>query len=303
MLFDAKIPDDIIRIISSFLRNRFGCVKVNQCIFLKVALTGGRPQGSSLARLVYIFFIRGLPSDLSDEIMSSFYADDTCYSASDNTHKKRKVFASTHLQRILIDLEKFCSKWRIKLNPEKTWCINFHNNRQNDNTPRLWLKGELLQYKKTCKFLGITFDNKLTFNDHIQDIVTRAQRRLNLLKALRGQSWGASPETILYSYRTFIRPLLEYGSILFAYASDHLLRKIQAIETSAIKLAFRLAPWATNASCYSLVTFPKILDRLKDLSKKFLEQNKNDDLIKPLIENIKPSTTGYHSAVYKILKF
>ena len=69
------------------------------------------------------------------------------------------------------------------MNSEKTWCMNFHINKANDNTPRLWLKGDLLKYRKTCKFLGITFDSQMNFENHIDDIVTRAKKRLNLLKA------------------------------------------------------------------------------------------------------------------------
>ena len=74
-----------------------------------------------------------MPTVISDEISSSFYADDTSYSASDNCHKSRKTFVSEHLQKILNDLEVFCSKWRIKLNAEKTWCQNFYINSENDN--------------------------------------------------------------------------------------------------------------------------------------------------------------------------
>ena len=206
-------------------------------------------------------------------------------------------------KEFLIQLENFCSMWRIKLNAEKTWCLNFHINKENDNSPRLWLKGELLRYTKSFKFLGITFDPKLTYREHILDIVKRAKKRLNLLKALRGQLWGASPLTILYSYRSYIRPILEYGAVLFAHTDTYLLKKIQAIETEAIKIAYRLAPWATNTSCYSLVTFPNILHRLKTLARRFLENNKKDELIDPLIEDMKPSTIGKHSAVYKGLIF
>ena len=108
-----------------------------------------------------------------------------------------------------------------------------------------------------------------------------------------------SPETILYSYRTYIRPLLEYSCILFTHASDDLLRKIQAVETQAIKIAYRLAPWASNTSCHNLTNFPKITERLKSLAIKFVTDNKEDDLIK----NIKPSMTGYHSPLYKYIKF
>ena len=166
-----------------------------------------------------------------------------------------------------------------------------------------FFKGELLQYRKTCKFLGVTFDQKLTFTEHVNDIVNRAKKRLNLLKALRGQTWGASPETLLYSYRTFVRPLMDYSCILFSHSSNTLLKKLQAVETSAIKLVYRLAPWATNSYCYSLVTFTPILDRLKMQSKKFIENYKNDELIKPLLEDIKPSMTGHHSVLFKALNF
>ena len=303
LLHDAKIPTTIIRLISSFLRNRKGFVKVNENFSRQVPFTAGVPQGSILAPLLYIFYIRGMPTEISNEIITSFYADDTTYGASDNPHASRKVFVSSHLQRIISDLEQFCSLWRIKLNPDKTWCVNFFRNSKNDNTPRLWLKGELLQYKKVCKFLGITFDQSLSFSKHIEDIVSRAKKRLNLMKALRGQTWGASPETLLYSYRTFVRPILEYGCVLYAHASDTLLKKIQSVEVEAIKIAFRLPPWATNTWCYELVTFDNITNRSKHLAKKFIENNKNDELIKPLIEDLKPSMTGSHSPLYKMLHF
>ena len=223
LLHNAKLPIRIIRWLSSYLQNRRGCVKINEIISNEVTLSAGVPQGSILAPLLYIFFIRGMPSKCSEEILSSFYADDTSYGASDSHHARRKVFVSSHLQKILLDLESFCSKWRIRLNPDKTWCMNFFRDSKNENYPRLYLKGELLKYKKNCTFLGIQLDQTLSFKDHIDNIVSRSKKRLNLLKALRGQTWGASPETILYSYRTYVRPILEYGSILFSNTSDTLL--------------------------------------------------------------------------------
>ena len=109
------------------------------------------------------------------------------------------------------------------------------------------------------------------------------------MKALKGQTWGANPETILYSYRTYVRPLLEYSCILFANASEQLFKKIQAVETTAIKIAYRLTPWATNTYCYSLVNFETILNRTKSLSKQFLKKNKDDELMKPCLLYTSPS--------------
>ena len=122
----------------------------------------------------------------------------------------------------------------------------------------------------------------MTFENHIEDIVSRAKKRLNLLKAIRGQQWGASPETLLYTYRSYVRPIMEYGSILFPHEKETLLQKIQTVEIEAIKISFRLPPWASNTWCYSLVNFEKIKTRLQKLSKSFVEKNQDEELIKPL---------------------
>ena len=98
-------------------------------------------------------------------------------------------------------------------------------------------------------------------------------------------------------------PLLEYGSILFAHCETYLQRKIQAIETEAIKIAYRLPPWTTNHWCYQMVNFEPILERIKRLGKAFINKNSNDALIKPLIDSAKPSIIGKHSPTYKILNW
>ena len=126
---------------------------------------------------------------------------------------------------------------------------------------------------------------------------------MNLLKAIKGKDWGANPDTILYTYKSYIRPIIEYGSILFAHADYKLLSKLQAIETKAIKIAFRLPPWTTNFWCYKMINFENILDRIKSKAKIFLKKNSEDELIKPLIKEAKPSNIGFHSPIYKVLQW
>ena len=200
-----------------------------------------------------------MPTKSTNEIISSFYADDTAYAASDAPHARRKTFAGQNLQEILIQLETYCNKWRIGLNASKTKLLLFKTNKKQNTTPNIYLKNELLQYSQEARFLGVVFDPKLSFENHIKDIVKRSKKRLNLLKALKGRTWGANPETILYTYKVFIRPILEYSCVLFAHAEQSLLKKIQAIETEAIKIAYSIAPWTSNYWCYSLVNFTPIL--------------------------------------------
>jgi hypothetical protein len=107
-----------------------------------------------------------MPITIHKQILNSFYADDTSFAASDSKLTNETV--QDLLQPILTNLEEFCSKWRMGINPSKTWCLNFSNKWSNNNSPRLWLMGELVNYKKCGKFLGVTFDTHLTFEDHGQ---------------------------------------------------------------------------------------------------------------------------------------
>ena len=242
-------------------------------------------------------------SKTSDDFISSFYADDTSYASSDNTHAKRKSFAGQSLQETLTDLESFCGKWRMGLNANKTKCMIFQRGQTNLTKPNLYLKKNLLTYEENVKFLGIIFDQKLTFEAHIQSVYEKCMNRLNLLKALCGHSWGANAETIMYTYRTFIRPIIEYGAVLFAHADKKLLDKLQAIETHAIKLAYDLPPWTLNYWCYQMINFKPILERIKDLAKQFIEKNKEDFVLKPFIDQSKPSSYGLHYPIFKALNW
>ena len=88
-----------------------------------------------------------------------------------------------------------------------------------------------------------------------------------------------------------------------AHASDTLLKKLQAIETHAIKLAYDLPPWTTNYWCYQSIKFTPILERLKLLAKQFIEKKRNDFVLKPFIDENKPAINGQHSPIYKALNW
>ena len=103
-LHDVKFPIKIVRWLSSFLSQRQGRVRVNSHLSENVLLPAGVPQGSILAPLLYIFYIREMPTENSQELISSFYADDTSYAASEDNRKNRTIFPACHLQRIINSL-------------------------------------------------------------------------------------------------------------------------------------------------------------------------------------------------------
>ena len=64
----------------------------------------------------------------------------------------------------------------------------------------LTLYGETLKIYPRVKFLGITFDLKLTFQPHFEDILECCNNRYHRLWLLANKKWGPSPATLIQIY-------------------------------------------------------------------------------------------------------
>ena len=88
--------------------------------------------------------------------------------------------------------------------------------------------------------LGVTITKTFNFQSHIKMAISKANRRLNLLRLLSGTNWGCKPEIIMQLYKQYVRPILEYGAIVLLSAPKTTLEKIQLVHFKAIKIAYRL---------------------------------------------------------------
>ena len=88
-------------------------------------------------------------------------------------------------QRNIYKLARWFGKWRIKLNPEKTKVIIFSKSRSAIRAePALSLYSDLLSYYPHIKFLGIAFDNRMTFTKHFEEILERCNNEFHHLRIL-----------------------------------------------------------------------------------------------------------------------
>ena len=94
--------------------------------------------------------------------LTSQFADDAVQWAV----SKNIDLAAVYLQKDLDKLARWCAKWRIKLNPEKTKVLTFSKSRSAIRAePALSLNDDLLSYYPHIKFLDITFDNRMTLEN------------------------------------------------------------------------------------------------------------------------------------------
>jgi hypothetical protein len=91
------------------------------------------------------------------------------------TSDGRESYVLKKLQRGLKAMEGWCEKWNIKINKDKTQAVYF-SKRLRRVEAHLMPKGRAITFVDTVKYLGVTFDRKITWKTHIDWIVTKGLR-------------------------------------------------------------------------------------------------------------------------------
>ena len=139
-----------------------------------------------------------MPNKSHYQTNKSQFTDD----ASQWAVSKNIDLAVEYLQRDLDKLVRWYAKWRIKLNPEKTKVIIFSKTQTAIRAePAFSLYGDLFSYYPQLKFQGITFDNRMTFTKHFEEILECCNNKFHRLRILVNKKLGPSPETILQIYK------------------------------------------------------------------------------------------------------
>ena len=276
------LPTKMTRWLSDFLVGRVIQVNVNSFLSDKISPIAGVPQGSVLSPLLFLIYVNDLPKPHHRQNSKSQFADDTALWAA----SQHIQFAAKLLQKDLRKLAKWCAKWRIKLNPEKTKVIIFSRSYlAGKPEPTLKLYGERLKIYPQVKFLGITFDSKLTFKKHFEDILGRCNTRYQRIRLLTNKKWGPSPSTILQIYKQCFQPIFEYGSLSTITTSDTIISKIQRLQNKFIRLALRLPKYISVKLLHDSSGLPYMKDRLLSRATTTLERISENNLVEQSISS------------------
>ena len=107
---------------------------------------------------------------------------------------------------------------------------------QNPDFPKLKLDTDILQYKEYATFLGLTFDKYLKWHIHIDNLIKRTEKDINLIRSVKGQKWGTDKKSLYNIYQSLIKSKLNYGSMAYNSASDSVLEKLQKLQNKALRV-------------------------------------------------------------------
>lgn len=132
----------------------------------------------------------------------------------------------------------------MKINPEKTVLMRITRKRLPLKFD-YFLNGSSLSEVKKYKYLGVIFTSDLRWNEHISYIKKKAVSKFGYLRRTLRQA----PQDIkLMTYKTFIRPIIEYASIVWdPYTKENIVH-LESIQRKSVRFVYSTYSWRASAS-------------------------------------------------------
>ena len=245
--------------IINFLSNRNQLVKFDGATSVWLSVNAGVPRGTKLGPILFLVMVNNLRIT-SPETRMWKYVDDVsaseclsrnCTSITQSTLNSVQLWASDNWMKLNI---KKCKELRVSFLGETSQLMP------------LLIDGHSIETVRSHKVLGLTIQNNLKWDEHIYEIVSKASKRLHILRVLRRS--GIPPADLLTVYIALIRSILEYScevwhSSISCYLSD----KIEKIQKRALRIIY---PEQTYKDALLLAGITKLETRREDLCLKTL---------------------------------
>jgi hypothetical protein len=124
----------------------------------------------------------------------------------------------------------------LDLNAQKCTVTNFTRNTVNFINYNYKIGGTQLENKTVAKDLGILFDNKLSFAEHINAVYNKCIKLLGFI--FRSCSEFKNPKTSITLFNSLIRSRLEYCSTIWSSHYDKYIELIEKLQKKLVKFMF-----------------------------------------------------------------
>ena len=188
----------------------------------------GSSSGAIWSPPLFNLYIRQLPTVVKHSLIVG-YADDHSL-LKIIADKSDCITATSDLNCDLAALYHFGQSWQIKFAPNKTssLIVSLKHDLQSLPHPPLFLNDSVIPETSSVRVLGFTFDSLLTWEPHIVNILNRGKQRASQLYCCRSL---LTSQDLSLMYKSWIRPALEYGNILYAGAAFTHLQRLDRLQS------------------------------------------------------------------------
>ena len=184
--------------------------------------------------LLFLIFINDLPLYIQSTSTSvDLYADDTYFYCSSHD----KLVLERNLQASLDCLQRWCHENGMVLNTDKTKVMLITSRQKrtvlNDAVLNLQYSDIDISMTTCDKILGIQVDENLTWNSHFNFLSKELSSYMWLLSKVRTY---LSTEHRVSFYNAYIKPHLDYCSLIWSNTSNININKISRLQRRSCKL-------------------------------------------------------------------
>ena len=182
LLAGSTIRDSLQALFCGNWRFSAGCRErvVDGCRGKLVNVVSGVPWGSVFGPLLFLLYTAELFAIVENKLCD--YADDSTLVAVVTSPGERAAVSESmnlHLNRVSV----WCNLWGMKLNASKTKTMIVSRSRTAHSQLTPWtLDGTVLKESADLVILGVTFDAKMTFEQHLRSVSSAAAQRLGIMK-------------------------------------------------------------------------------------------------------------------------
>lgn len=241
-LFDWDFKGNLPKFINSFLENRTFKVRLGQTFSSLHQLENGIPQGSTLSVILFLVAVNGIDQIIPANIGRSLYVDDLTIFYSGQTMDE----IVDNLQQAVNDITSYAENNGFKFSSTKTHCVHYCRLRNPHNDPRIFLYNTEIEVKDYTRYLGLEFDSKLYWKNHIQSLADSCKKKINIMRSVANLNWGCDRNVLLMLYKSLILSKIDYACTVYSSARQSKLKVLDSIQGTALRIAmgaYRTSPY------------------------------------------------------------
>ena len=225
LLSHYGINEPILSWVRDFLTDRKQQVVVNGCKSATLDVISGVPQGSVLGPLLFIIYINSMVEKTGSTELFLYAIDLKIY------NEIKSVEDAELLQQDLDRLYDWTRYSLLRFHPDKCVTMRIMSKTKKLNVKEYYNMDETkLKTVYREEDLGIIFDNKLSFEEHINSKVKKAN---SLAGMLRRSFVHLDKAMFKQLFTSIIRPHLEYGATIWNPHSKKLIVMIENVQRRA----------------------------------------------------------------------
>jgi hypothetical protein len=159
-----------------FLSDRLQRVVLDYCFSPVCDVISGVPQGSVLGPILFLIYVNDIDSVCCGNTALQLFADDAkLYSQVEMNNSSVSLQQTLHLLS-----QSWASDWQLTINVDKCLVLSISTKSVPDQ-PQYYINGIPVLRRNSSVDLGVTISHDLSFDSHVNIVVSRARQRLSVL--------------------------------------------------------------------------------------------------------------------------